>query len=202
MKTTAIKILIFLSFFSFLFSCSSDDEAKQFPFEQPSVIDAEDYNVYTAIIKSYNDDYVVVTQKTIGTFISCIDCSFLEQLAEDNPGFEPEMAATLVEVNQNPLYLDESFAISSAQVVLVSEAQLNYIFNSDSSKDWKQFRNIFQNVFGYKQFSAVAFNTDKTKALVDVANVCGPLCSEGRLYYLEKENGLWIIKKTVGTWIS
>jgi len=197
--------LIFLSFFSFLSSCSSDEDAKQFPLEQPSVIDVEDYNVYSAVIKSYNDEYVVVAQKTTGTTISCLYCSLIDQLVEDNPGFEPEMATTLVEVNQNPLYLEESFNISSVQVVLVSEDQLNYIFDDNNSeKDWKQFRNAFpssQNN-GYIKFSSVAYNSDKTKALLETSKSYCSFCGEGRLYYLEKENGLWIIKKTYETWIT
>ncbi|WP_298116002.1 hypothetical protein [Flavobacterium sp.] len=206
MKTTAIKLLIFSFFFSFLISCSSDDEAKQFPLDQPSVTDAEDYNVYAAIIDSYSADKFVLKQKTLSGY-TFIDDYFIEQLSEDNPGFEPEMAATLVEVNQNPLYLEESFAISSTQVVLVSEAQLEYIFNDGySENDWNQFHDTFSNSesigYGYNQFSAVAYNADKTKALVETANVCGPLCGLGLLIYLEKENGIWIIKKSVQTWIS
>ncbi|WP_298140455.1 hypothetical protein [Flavobacterium sp.] len=206
MKTTAIKLLIFSFFFSFLISCSSDDEAKQFPLDQPSVIDAEDYNVYAAIIDSYSADKFVLKQKTLSGY-TFIDDYFIEQLSEDNPGFEPEMAATLLEVNQNPLYLEESFNVSSISVVLVSEAQLEYIFNNGySENDWNQFHDTFSNSesigYGYNQFSAVAYNADKTKALVETANVCGPLCGLGLLIYLEKENGIWMIKKSVQTWIS
>lgn len=206
MKTTAIKILIFLSLFSFLSSCSSDDDAKQFPLDQPSVIDAEDYNVYSAVINSFNEDIVVLKQKT-SSRMSFMDGVFVELLSEDNPGFELEMATTLVEVNQNPLYLEESFNVSSVPVVLVSEAQLEYIFNDGySENDWNQFHETFSNSesigYGYNEFSAVAYNADKTKALVETANVCGPLCGLGLLIYLEKENGIWIIKKRVETWVS
>ena len=202
MKTTAIKILIFLSFFSFLSSCSSDEDAKQFPLDQPSVIDAEDYNVYSAVINSFNADKVILKQKT-SSGMSFMDGVFIELLSEDNPGFEPEMATTLVDVNQNPLYLEESFNVSSTQVVLVSEAQLEYIFNDGySNNDWKQFYNTFPNVYGFTQFSAVGYNSDKTKALIETSNSSCSFCGEGRLYYLEKENGLWIIKKTYETWIT
>lgn len=203
MKTTTIKILIFLSFFSFLSSCSSDEDVKQFPLEQPSVIDVEDYNVYSAVIKSYDVDKVVVKQKTSGTSLSCTDCYFVEMLAEDNPGFESEMATTLVEVNQNPLYLDATFNISYVQVVLVSDAQLDYIFNgSYSNNDWEQFYNTFPNTYGYTQFSAVGYNSDKTKALVETSNSSCSICGEGKLYYLEKESDVWVVKKIIETWIT
>jgi hypothetical protein len=201
MKTTTIKLLIFLFSFSLITSCSNDEE-KQFPLEQPSVIDAEDYSVYSAIVASYNTDKVVIKQKTLSGY-TFIDDYFIEKLSEDNPGFEPEMATTLVEVNQNPLYLEESFNVSSTQVVLVSEAQLEYVFNDGySNNDWKQFYNTFPNVYGFTQFSAVGYNSDKTKALIETSNSSCSFCGEGRLYYLEKENGLWIIKKTYETWIT
>lgn len=203
MKVVTLKVLIFLSLFNFLTSCSDDNEPKQFSLDQPSAIDAQDYAVYTTVIGSYNTSNVVISQKTaFGISFAHSDDNYITSLFEGNPGFEPEMITTLIANNETPLFLDYSFPISSTQVLLVSEAELNYIFNSDSQNDWIQFYNTFPNANGFNQFSAVAYNADKTKALLETGNICGSLCGLGTLYYLEKENGIWIIKKTVDTWIS
>ncbi len=203
MKVATLKSLVFLFFFAFLTSCSEDNEPKQFSLDQPSAIDAEDYAVYTAVISSFNSSNVVITQKTaFGMSFMMADDNYVYALSEGNPGFEPEMVTTLIDNNVNPLFLDYSFPISSTHVILVPQAELNYIFNSDSDNDWMQFYNTFPNANGFNQFSAVAYNADKTKALLETGNVCGSLCGLGTLFYLEKENGIWIIKKTVDTWIS
>lgn len=204
MKVTTLKSLVFLFFFAFLTSCSEDNDSKSFQLEQASLIDAEDYAVYVAVIKSHNSNNFVIKQKTAFgmSFVDSND-NYIAALSQGNSGFEPEMVTTLINNNINSLFLDYSFPISSTQVILVPEAQLDYIFNSDSfENDWAQFYNSFPNTFGFNMFSAVAYNADKTKALLETGNACGPLCGQGVLYYLEKENGLWVIKKTVDTWIS
>lgn len=204
MKVATLKSLVFLFFFAFLTSCSDDNEPKQFSLDQPSGIDAEDYAVYTAVISSKGSGTFLLKQKTVFgmSFMEPDNSYVLNSLSEGNPEFEPEMVTTLIDNNVNPLFLDYSFPISSIQVILVSEAELNYIFNTDSDNDWMQFYNTFPNANGFNQFSAVAYNADKTKALLETGNVCGSLCGLGTLFYLEKENGIWIIKKTVDTWIS
>lgn len=204
MKVATLKSLVFLFFCAFLTSCSDDDQPKQFALDQPSAIDAEDYAVYTAVISSFNSSNVVITQKTaFGMSFMMADDNYVYALSEGNPGFEPEMATTLIDNNVNPLFLDYAFPISSTHVILVPEAELNYIFNDGhSNKDWKQFYNTFPNTYGYTQFSVVAYNTDKTKALLETANSACSICGQGALYYLEKEDGLWIIKKIVETWIT
>lgn len=204
MKVATLKSLVFLFFFAFLTSCSDDNEPKQFSLDQPSGIDAEDYAVYTAVISSKGSGTFLLKQKTVFgmSFMEPDNSYVLNSLSEGNPGFEPEMVTTLIDNNVNPLFLDYSFPISSIQVILVSEAELNYIFNTDSDNDWMQFYNTFPNANGFNQFSAVAYNADKTKALLETGNVCGSLCGLGTLFYLEKENGLWVIKKMVETWIT
>ena len=204
MKEATLKSLVFLFLFAFLTSCSDDNDPKQFSLDQPSAIDAEDYAVYTAVISSKGSGAFLLKQKTAFgmSFMESDNSYVLTSLSEGNPGFEPEMVTTLIDNNVNPLFLDYSFPISSTHVILVPQAELNYIFNTDSDNDWMQFYNTFPNANGFNQFSAVAYNADKTKALLETGNVCGSLCGLGTLFYLEKENGVWIIKKTVDTWIS
>jgi hypothetical protein len=204
MRTSALKLFVFLFFYSLLTSCSNDEATQQFPLEQSSNISSDDYDVYSVIIKSYNFSTIIIEQKTaFGMSFIDSDNNFINELSEGNPGFEPQMVTTLCNNNQNSLFLGNSFEVSPTIVNLISESELSYIFDTDNlNNDWIQFYNIHPNTYGLNQFSAIAYNSDKTKALVETGFACGPLCGQGTLYYLEKVNGLWVIKKTVDTWIS
>ncbi|WP_298393795.1 hypothetical protein [Flavobacterium sp.] len=201
MRTVALKSFVFIFFFGLLTSCSNDDATERFPLDQPSNIDAEDYDVYSVIIKSYNFSTIIIKQKAI---FSNSSNDFIDELSAGNPGFEPQMVTTLFYNNQIPLFFDNSFDVSPTNVELISESELNYIFgfDGDSNNDWIQFYNTHPNTNGYSSFSAVAYNADKTKALVETGYYGAPLLGFGNLVYLEKVNGLWVIKKNVGTWIS
>lgn len=203
MRTAALKSFVFIFFFGLLTSCSNDDATERFPLEQPSNIDAEDYDVYSVIIKSYNFSTIIIKQKAVfGMSFMMSSNNFIDELSAGNPGFEPQMVTTLFYNNQIPLFFDNSFDVSPTNVELISESELNYIFDGDSNNDWIQFYNTHPSTNGFNMFSAVAYNADKTKALVETGYVCGPLCGLGTLIYLEKVNGLWVIKKTLETWIS
>lgn len=202
MRTTALKSFIFLFIFGFITSCSHDKNYEQFPLEQPSNINADDYNVYSVIIKYYNFSEIVIKQKSAFGMSFLGSNNFINELSQENPGFEPEMLTTLFNNNQAPLFFGYSFNSPSTKVVLISESEWNYFFNSDIQNGWIAYHNTHPNVFGYHQLSAVAYNSNKTKALVETGVFCGLLCGQGTLFYLEKVDGLWVIKKTVDTWIS
>jgi hypothetical protein len=42
----------------------------------------------------------------------------------------------------------------------------------------------------------------KNRAIVEVGYTCGPLCGEGRIYFLEKKNKKWQVISFLLTWIS
>jgi hypothetical protein len=47
--------------------------------------------------------------------------------------------------------------------------------------------------------SPVAFNADKTIAVVNMGHSCGSLCGEGTFYVLEKKDGIWKSMRWRGT---
>lgn len=54
--------------------------------------------------------------------------------------------------------------------------------------------------------SAVGFNSDRSRAVVYIAHVCGGLCGQGAVVFVVKENGKWTYDRTAGPavcmWVS
>ena len=55
---------------------------------------------------------------------------------------------------------------------------------------------------GIVTFSAVGFDASGATAVVNIMYVCAGLCGNGDVLILEKKNGNWTIKQTVGAVIS
>jgi hypothetical protein len=87
-----------------------------------------------------------------------------------------------------------------AKYLLLTQAQLDAIFERDLREAWKIFWKRYDT--GLLAFSRVGFNDTKTKAFVYVADVCGALCGYGRTFVLEKQNGAWKIVEEKQVWIS
>ena len=197
------KNLIFLfTTIILLNSCSKNDSPPQFSLEQPSVINAEDYSVYSASINSFEIDKIGLIQRT--KLISRIDINFqnyVASLLEDNPGFEPEILSNLITVNQNYLVLNNNFNNYSTHLQLIPQAQLNYIFPTYdyyNSPNWSRFYDTFTNILGFDTFSNVAYNSDHTKAIFESTYTSSFLRRSG-LHYLENENQVWVEKKFIDT---
>jgi hypothetical protein len=65
----------------------------------------------------------------------------------------------------------------------------------------KEIRELYSRNWGIYTFSRVGFNFGRNRAVVYVENICG-LCGEGFFALLVKKNGIWIVEKEAGTWIS
>jgi hypothetical protein len=87
-----------------------------------------------------------------------------------------------------------------AKYQLLTQPQLDAIFNRDMRKAWKIFWKRYGT--GLLAVSRVGFNETKTKAFVYVADVCGPRCGYGRTFVLEKQNRAWKIVDEKQVWIS
>jgi len=59
-----------------------------------------------------------------------------------------------------------------------------------------------ENYINLEGNARVGFNTENDKALVYVGNSEGGLAGAGYYILLVKENGAWVIKEEVMTWIS
>ncbi len=93
--------------------------------------------------------------------------------------------------------------IDSAQSKKLNLSQLKSHFKYKvdyESKHNKYPSNIIK--VGTASFSTIAFNNDKTKACIYSDFVCGRLCGQGEIIFLEKKNKIWVIVGETGLWVS
>jgi HEAT repeat protein len=72
----------------------------------------------------------------------------------------------------------------------VSKAALLATFGSQGN--WSEFDRIHPGSGGYMSFSAIGFNADKTRAMLQSTYHCGVLCGHGGFFFFEKVNGRWM----------
>ena len=111
---------------------------------------------------------------------------------------DPAIIDTPLSVNVRPSRNDESrFA---TEVILIESGKLGQIlFNSPS---WEEFRRRFPGSRIAITLSNVAFNDERTTAMIYWDYICGGLCGEGLLTQLDLVDGRWMIQKTLLLWIS
>jgi hypothetical protein len=93
------------------------------------------------------------------------------------------------------------------RLVLKRQLKLNRAYVLLSSGDTAQFKasrtslnansssqTAFADYLGITYFSEVYFNTAQTSALVYILDWCGNLCSQAEWVYLEKQDGVWILR--------
>ncbi len=199
------RLLTILPVFVALFltvSCNNDDDATPvFTLHEPTITAAEDYTIYSLILNQWPGNYYVVKQET-GTMAMLPEEEITQLMQENNPGFEPAMAQTLLLLHENTAYLGNSFQCDPKVIRLTGIEELEYVFSPGLEEGWNDFYSYFNNPGGLIGFSQIAYNADHTKALVDMSYLGGPLFGEGTLIYLEKENGVWVIHEMRSTWMS
>jgi len=94
-----------------------------------------------------------------------------------------------LEVNQSAKQLVRRFPIDKPYV-LVPATVINSFFEKGAG-GWKAFYARYPDSGGYIEVSAVGFNAEGTKALVEVSHDCGGLCGGGTYHFLEKRAGKW-----------
>ena len=78
--------------------------------------------------------------------------------------------------------------------VFVPSTEIEDMFSSHTSpaEGWNKFYKRYPDSHGLVEFSAVGFNSQKTKALIYVVRQCGGLCGTGGYEFLVKRNGEWV----------
>lgn len=187
-----------------LYSCSNDDDEPTFALHEATITNPEDYDVYSKIINSGYDTNLVLNQLATKGSPSITDEYIIQDLVDNNPGFETSMVETLINLDDS--YLGNNFNCDPIIIHLTSPEELNYIFNNQNEfeENWLNFFEHYNNnnLIGLYQFSRVAYNNDHSKALVELSQMYGPLFGYGYVFYLEKENGNWVIKDTIEAWVS
>jgi hypothetical protein len=67
---------------------------------------------------------------------------------------------------------------------------------------WPRFANKYPSARGYVTLSPVAFDPDRSEALVYTEEYCGFGCSQGTYAYLKRIGGRWKVMKKLTAWVS
>lgn len=199
-KILSVFLLLLLSV-----SCNKDETAPlNFTLHEPSLTAEEDYKIYSLLLNNYGSNYVIAQQNTqYGSIFNSNSDYYVQNLIDNNPGFEIEMAQNHIDINQTNAYLGNYFNCPTITIRLSPEEELDYIFSGeDIDKNWGLFYRHFKNPFGLYSFSKISYNSNFNKAVVEMSISQGSIVAQGTLFYLEKENNNWVIKDVIITWVA
>lgn len=181
-------------------------EAKPLPKACKSDIVADEYAVYSAIVKAkFTSKLIVIENITINAANpASSDSEYLqrcESLLSELTEVDQAMLADFRKKNKLPYPLRRSFDVGS-KYVLISERDIKRLgAGKDSRPNWAGFDAKYPGSSGDVSFSRVGFNSRMNRAVVYVVyGMCGLGCGEGMCIFLTKENGIWKIKKGATLW--
>jgi uncharacterized protein YrzB (UPF0473 family) len=162
----------------------------------PSETDDE-YAVYSAILNDIQREnkIIAVTDQTTqgfggGSEFFTYDNKVSVEYKEAFSNFD--------EKNKKKQKLTNNFNSTVKTVMISIKDEENLLRGNQRAKAYQKYANAYT----FIQFSRVGFNKEHNKAILYYGTTCGPLCGGGNNVFLEKVNGKWIIKHTVGLWVS
>lgn len=163
----------------------------------------EEYAVYSAVVGNelggYNTSRLIVIRENTLPRFPALD-SGLVKIQKESTWLTLELLDEFTAVWKNQKKLTRRLTVSQEYIIL-GENDFNTLFRAGID-GWKDYYQNYPNSGGYMMLSPVAFDTTMNKAILIVGVQCGPTCGFGALAYLEKENGIWNIKKGTNLWIS
>jgi len=210
--TRILLAIVFLSITALAFLMIFRGVSSNLPASSFQVLDAtegaDEYAVYSALLKALfvKDDVKLLVIQKQTSYCAPPDCKPLgtveERIADMKKNLSPASEETLRDYefkNTQPLILNSNFDLP-VEYILLDQAELKKDQDGDRADSF--YEKNFQDARGMIILSNVAFNKDRTEAIVLVELLFCPLCREGDTVLLEKKSGMWTVKKNFGGWIS
>lgn len=197
-------LLLFLAIS--LISCQSDDmDFPEFSLEAADELSADTYEVYSVILDDYSNSQVVIKQQTSSTTPAKANFEVFFSL-EKMANMESTLFDNYEIANGSSSLLDTKIEIASKEVQLISTNEYAYFFERENQKKaWSQFDKIYpESGSWYFVVNNIGFNEGNTQAIVGIESYWymtfeyEATLSSGRLYYLEKNNGIWAVIGSTG----
>jgi hypothetical protein len=183
----------------------TNEETSSLTGNQPDSSSVDENLVYGIVINEFyapkNVPYVVLNQTT--TYHLPYEDLHKSLIAlRDDDGFS-ELSDVLIAnfEERNKHSVDLLFLQKiNPNISFVSKEELDDIFGDDI-RGWSKFgmRYPGENLV---QFSRVAFNADRSEALIYTNQTGGPKSGQGNYVFLEKTNGKWTIEMVRNYWVS
>jgi hypothetical protein len=163
----------------------------------------EDYEVLRAVIVyrfgTPRPEQLVIADHTENWWIFGGSEAFRERIADAWPDLPFGTAEQLVERNDRPYKLADSFGLSWP-IILISQAEQDQIFRDGGG--WEEFYQRYPGAQGIMGLGRVGFSPDYTWALAYMGNQSDWLAGAGILYLLENTGHGWVVSDSMLLWIS
>ncbi|WP_192347286.1 hypothetical protein [Algoriphagus sp. Y33] len=197
------KITLIFFFLSTIFLCScgnEEDSLPEFVLDQPDQLQSDEYEVYGKILEGFSQSQLIVRQQT-SIYTPPKESFELFFNLENMSGMESTLYFNYVQENKAPYLLADKIEISSKGTKLLSNKEYSHYFDRDNGhKSWELFQNKYPDSGAWFFYvNKIGFNEDRTQALVGqesywfMESSDGTTSNGGRLYYLEKINGEWVL---------
>jgi hypothetical protein len=175
-----------------LLACAPSDSVNQ-------IITDDEYEVFTASILFLNDSSrsyrFILSDSTIYEEHVRNVRAFLEV---EFPGNSEKIADNFIKINSKHYPLDSTkFDFEYYPRLLEIREMFKYLnkINYESNLEYSDYTMSYY-------FSRVGFNSEHSKAIIYIAQICGGLCGNGYFLFLEKVDGIWKVIKKIHLWVS
>jgi hypothetical protein len=102
--------------------------------------------------------------------------------------------------NDRPYTLEAKFTLERAYS-LIPQAEYENLLQGGGA-GWQDLQTNYPEARGVYLFSRAGLNAARDRALVTVSYYCGPLCAEGGVFLMVKEDGAWRVEQEVVSWMA
>lgn len=179
--------------------------------EPMKVQEAVEYEIWSAVLaRKYGD----------GTFQRLVARDRTEILMPEpiakrwqNSEHDTEAFADLKAKNKTQYALENKFSVKLPCILINSEEESKVLHSAPISRadkdyvekvrsSWHQFYEEYPGAQGILTISRVGFNSDKSEAMVYIANNASLMLGSGELFFLTRKNGPWEIQAEQMIWFS
>jgi hypothetical protein len=130
----------------FLLSCEKgDDTIPEFALDQADLFEADEYEVYSAILGNFDQSQLIIRQQT-SVYTPPKENFELFFNLEKMSNMEAALYSIYVEENVSSYLLDEKIEVPSKETKLISTKEFAYYFDrEDPYKAWELFKTKYQN---------------------------------------------------------
>ena len=205
MKTIYLTLASLFIAILFFQSCNKDtQETKpEFKLAPADSISQEEYDIYSLVINEFFSTKEVIISQRTNTSSYLKYAPYDSVLTNEEPNFDTTIYSNYEQINNLSYYFADNFTSDIRKIILITHEEFQYFFTgNDINSGWEEFHKEYPDAGGIISFTRIGFNSEKTQALFEISDQYGSLGGEGHIIYLAKENGKWVIKDTIFTWIS
>ncbi|HEX6040928.1 hypothetical protein [Longimicrobium sp.] len=178
-------------------------------------LDSMDYAVYSAVLEAIPQGepaFFVVMDSTRAMQMDAVMQSLLEvEIEKIGPRRGGGLVSRLAYVSEARYPIQPAFPLDRGKYRLMSETEFRALFGlrpgqpwlPHSCNGWAALARLHPGAEGRHEFSRVAYDYDRTMALVFYEHRCGNVCSDAHYVVLRRrEDGPWKLENSVSTFTS